>query len=293
MSDLMSMFEELDRNSEQKNKDTIIRAPFPYPGGKSRSIFYLRDYIPYSDVYVEPFGGSAAVLLSRHKSRLEVFNDRYAGVVAFYRCIRDRGKMERLCDQLRLMPTAREEFVRCKDEWCNTSDDVIRAACWYYMVNYSFASLGRNFGRAIKPKGTFAGKILKKLPDFAIIHDRFREVQIENQDWRDCIRDYDQTGAIIYCDPPYIDTYQGTYEHEMSRGDHRDFLDTIFRSKSSFYVSSYRNSFYDSYPWTAVETWDIYVSISPCAYTESNRKAGIACTDKRTSAPEALYVYIP
>ena len=61
-----------------------------------------------------------------------------------------------------------------------------------------------------------AGKIRNKLELFPDIHARFKRVQVENQDWEDCIKDYDSTDAVIYCDPPYCDVYRGTYKNEMS-----------------------------------------------------------------------------
>lgn len=107
--DLFDMLDGLSTHVEPESRDQeILRPPFSYPGSKSRSIDKILPHLPYTGVYIEPFGGSAAVLLARRPSKLEVFNDRYAGVVAFYRCIRDNNLMCQLCERLDLTIHARE-----------------------------------------------------------------------------------------------------------------------------------------------------------------------------------------
>lgn len=293
MTDLMNLFDELDRQApdEQRSKDdVVIRAPFGWPGGKSRSVAQILKYLPYRKLYVEPFGGSAAVLLARKPSELDVYNDRHGGVVAFYRCLRDAKKYQELCDWLELTIHSREDFKDAKNTWCDEKSDVLRAGKWYYMVNYSFGSLGRNFGRSTSGRGIISGKIRNKLRLFPFIHSRLRRVQIENQDWRDCIRDYDRHDTVFYIDPPYVDAYKGTFEHEMDREAHRDLLETIFQIKGFCAVSGYDNPLYNNQPWDAFYSWDSFCSIDSCAYTVSNHKSQIEGLSKRAKAKEVLWI---
>jgi DNA adenine methylase len=283
----MGLFDELN-DVTSKHKD-ILRSPFPYPGGKSRSIQYILPEIPYKNTYVEPFGGSGAVLLARQPSKLEVFNDRFSGVVAFYQCMRDPIKYEKLIDWLKLTIHSREDFELSK-EWENHEDTVCRAGLWYYCVNYSFSSLGRNWGRCISGNGNLSGKIVSKLKNFPKIHARMRNVQIENQDWRSCIRDYDRNDAVFYLDPPYLDAQLGSYRFNMSHDDHRELLDTVFNMDAYVALSSYRNNLYDSYDWDDIITWESYVSLSPKSFTCGNHKENLDCFDKRVNAEECLYI---
>jgi site-specific DNA-adenine methylase len=115
-------------------------------------------------------------------------------------------------------------------------------------------------------------------------------VQIENQDWYDCIKDYDQPEAVFYCDPPYVDVYKGTFKHEMTTDDHRHFLETVFRCQGFVAVSGYSNPLYDNNPWDNVYSWESFVSMSPRAFTDSNSKRNIKDTDKRTHAKEILWI---
>jgi DNA adenine methylase len=292
MADLLQLFNELDRHSDDKlSKDLkILRAPFGYPGGKTKSVPNILKHLPYRKVYVEPFGGSGAVLLARQPSQLEVLNDRYAGVVSFYRCLRNPEKYKQLIDYLDLTIHSREDFVDAKQTWCDETDDVVRAAKWYYMVNYSFSSLGRNFGRATSPRGLIAGKISNKLKTFPHLHARLRYVQIENQDWESCLSDYDSYDTVFYIDPPYVDAFPGTFTHELNIDGHRELLDRIFRLKGFVAVSGYSNPLYENQKWTDRFSWSAFVSMESCSFSDANNKKCLETTSKRQYVEEVLWV---
>lgn len=289
MTDMFEMFEELDRNVEQTTRETILKAPFGYPGGKSRSVKSIVPRLPYRGVYVEPFGGSAAILLARHSSKLEVFNDRYAGVVSFYRCIRDSRKMAKLCEYIELTVHSREDFLMNRDTWENTENDIERAFRWYYMTQYSFSKLGRNFGRSTSAKAIMAS-IRDKLPLFPKIHERFKKVQVDNQDWYDCLRDYDSPDTVFYLDPPYLEADTGIYKNKMTHDNHRHMLEVIFSLEGFVAVSGYTNPLYETKDWDERYEWDSFVSIQSQAYTENNRKSQLQGLETRSTAREVLWV---
>ncbi len=286
----MGLFDEVDRLSDKPTKDNIIRAPFGYPGGKSRSVYKIIPHLPYCGSYIEPFGGSAAVMLARKTSKLEVFNDRYAGVVAFYRCMRSNKLFEQLQEWIQLTIHSREDFVSCKETWKNVDDPVERAGRWLYMTSYSFGGLGRNWGRSTAPGSSIAGKLRRKLKLFPKIHKRFENVQVENQDWEDCIKDYDHPEAVFYCDPPYVDVNAGTYKNEMNVERHRDFLDLVFASDGFFAVSGYSNLLYEEQKWTERHEWESFVSIQSMAYTKGNKKEHLKGLESRKNATEVLWI---
>lgn len=290
----MGLFDDLDMVSGQVNKKPkdrdIVRAAFGYPGGKSRSVKKILPHLPYRERYIEPFGGSAAILLAREPSKLEVYNDRYAGVVAFYRCLRSKKLFDALVQWIELTVHSREEFVFCRDTWENVDDPVERAGRWYYMSMYSFGSIGRNWGRSTSAKGNMAGKIRRKLKLFPAIHQRFERVQVENQDWEDCVRDYDSPDAVFYLDPPYVDVNRGTYGSEMSIDDHRHFLEVVMSLKGFCAVSGYSNPLYEKPPWDDRHEWKSFVSIQSMAYTEGNRKEQLKGLEKRGHATEVLWI---
>lgn len=67
----------------------VLRAPFPYFGGKSRAASLI--WSAFGDVpnYVEPFAGSLAVLLGRPTApRIETVNDKDAFLSNFWRAVK-------------------------------------------------------------------------------------------------------------------------------------------------------------------------------------------------------------
>lgn len=269
---MFDLFADLDRQ-EEKVREEYIRAPFPYPGSKSKSLDQILPLLPYRKIYCEPFGGSGAVLLSRNESNLEIFNDRYAGVVALYRVVKDPIKLLQLIEKIKLSLHAREEFIWCKQTWENCTDDVERAYRWYYIVNSSFYGKARNFGRVLKSSSQFGKKLQNNIELLYPVHERLKNVQIENLDWWQCIEDYDSEDCVFYFDPPYRTVFKGCYKHELSDIEHRSMLDRIFKMKGFVAISSYEDPMYTSYPWNHKYTWKVDVARG-MAITETNKLAG-------------------
>lgn len=94
--------------------------PFYWYGGKTSHLKFLLPLInstPHS-TYVESFGGSAAVLLNKEPSGVEVYNDIYSDVVNFFRILRD--KKDELIESISLTPYSREEFAdSCAENECD------------------------------------------------------------------------------------------------------------------------------------------------------------------------------
>lgn len=281
------LFEDIDRLT-QDDEFEIIRAPFGYAGGKSRSVKHITPHLPYRNVYCEPFGGSAAILLARQPSKIEVFNDRFAGVCDFYRCMRNADMFNAMIDWLELSVQSREEFLCCRDTWRDYDDIVERAARWYYCTMYSFGTLGRNFGRAVSGQTTTAGMIQKKLPKFHAIHERFKNVIVENRNALNLIQEYDSDDTVYYLDPPYVDAHGGTYKSEMTVDEHLELIEIIFSLDGFVAISGFPNPLYSDQAWDDVIEFEVFCSISPVGCTAGNNK--IDSVDTRKNVKEVLWI---
>ena len=244
----------------------ILKPPFGYPGGKSKSVGRIIPHLPDSKVYVEVFGGSAAVLLAKKPTKLDVYNDRHAGVTAFYQCLRDPKKTERLHDWLELTVHSREDWLICRDTWQDCEDPVERAARWYYMTAYSFASLGRSFGCDIKPPNSVSGKIRNNIKRFGAIHQRFKRVVVENKSWEYLLDKYDSTDTVFYLDPPYVDSQHGSYKYTMSHDDHRRLIRAALACKGYVAISGYTNPVYENQDWDQRVEWESVSLLDGCVH---------------------------
>lgn len=252
---LFKFFQDIDAcdDIELKVRENYVRAFFKYPGSKARCVKEITQYIPYRNSYIEVFGGSGALLLSRRKSLLEVYNDRFAGVVAFFRCLKDQAKAEALVSKFEWCLHSREDFIFNKETWTQVTDDVERAARWLYICHYSFAGIGKYFGRSTTSAQTVADVAQKLRDEWRPIHNRMKNVTIENQDWRLILKDFDSKSAVFYLDPPYYNAANQAYENsQMFKRDHAVMLETIFKMEGFIAVSGYDNELYSSFPWDEV-----------------------------------------
>lgn len=283
--DLLGILFGLD-DHDAEVRETYLSPAFGYPGSKAKAIRNILPHLPYTSMYCEPFGGSGAILLARRPSRLEVFNDRFSGVTSFYRALRDRK--EELIERLSVLIHSREEFIWSQRTWKDCGDIVERAARWYYCVRNSFGSQGLYFGRSKNPKALFANKLHTNLNLFHTIHERIKNVQIENLTWQHCFTDYDHDDCVWYLDPPYYKATKGMYECELPDEEHVELLERAWNLKGFVAVSGYANDLYSRFPWSYIYTWEQASTTLGIANTQSNNLSGVVL--ERGTATEVLYI---
>jgi len=273
---------------EPEDEVRIKRAPFGYVGNKRSSAKHILPMLPYRKRYIEVFGGSGVILLNRRPSEIDVYNDRFGGVVCFYRCLKDPIKYAAMCEWLKVCVNAKEEYAWCRETWRDCTDDVERACRWYYSMHYSFGSKGGNWGRTVGTSPTSAPS--NKFPLFETAHQRLRSVQIENASWRKILTDYDSDESVFYLDPPYVATDSGGYKYSMSPDDHREMLDFIQDMEGFVALSGFTNSLYDGYDWDDRITWEVTCPLTGNANNEGNNKAHMAGLECSAKAEEVLWI---
>lgn len=284
---LVEQMLEFDKEG-QTERESYVRAPFAWPGGKFKSLEHIIPLLPKANTFIEPCGGSGVVTLNLpHDYKLKVFNDRHSGITAFFRCMRSFQKKQAVKDWLRLAIHSREDFIWCRDSWENCQDDVERAARWFYMLRTSFSGLGRNWGRSTAGRGMIAQKLHNGLEALDTCHRGFRDVQVENQDCLQCIRDYDSDDTVGYIDPDYIDSSAGIYKHAV---EHKELLDLVFASKGWYGVSGYKHDLYESYPWAQRFEWEVDVTLNARTFKNNNLEGKENVMGGRGKATEILYV---
>lgn len=231
---------------------------FPYYGGKNYHVAWLVPLLPYGKVYVEPFGGSAAILLNRKPSPVEVYNDIDGAIVNFFRVLRENG--EDLIKKLALTPYSRKELSECQEP---TPDDPIEWARRTF-VQARQSVMGIKDGRSWATtkeirKGTsqmisrWSGGIETLYPVIA----RLRRVMLECRPAIELFDIFDSSDSVFYLDPPYPRDARkcfNDYRHEMSNEDHKLLVDRVLTLEGKVAISSYHNTLYDK----AFEDWWIH-----------------------------------
>lgn len=186
---------------------------FPWPGGKTHYVRKILPHFPEHRRYIEPFGGSAAILLNKPKSYVEVFNDLDGDVVHFFRTVREQRA--ELQEWLRSVPYSEALHEDWQDDWFDgyrPDDDIERAGRWFYLRCTTYGgSAGRRAGFKRPGKRNEARSFRGNVDNLTAVVDRLQEVTIANEDYRTILDRYDHEDALFYIDPPYVDVGERYY----------------------------------------------------------------------------------
>lgn len=236
-----------------------VKPPFAYFGGKTVLAPRIAALLPPHRHYVEPFGGSLAVLLAKPPSKLETVNDLDGDLMLFWRVLRDR--MDELVAVAALTPHSRAEHRAAYD--LPDDDELERARrVWVMLAQGRTGTMRRTGWRFFQnPVGTgnampaYLDAYIERMPPAAA---RLRQVSLESRPALELVRDYGQHREVcMYVDPPYEGvtrprTYDG-YRHEMrATDDHAELLSALSECKASVVLSGYRSPLYTE----ALDGWD-------------------------------------
>ena len=181
--------------------------------------------------YIEVFGGGGWVLFHKNPGRdFEVYNDFNGNLVNLYRCVREHPT--ELQEELRYILNARLDFEYMKYMIHSKAvlPDVRRAAYYYALIRYSYASSVDSFGS--QPHAMW-----KNFPLITAAAKRLQSVVIENKDCVKLIKQYDRKESFFYCDPPYYET-EGYYEGGgFGRNDHARLAEALVSMQGKFLLS--------------------------------------------------------
>jgi len=228
-----------------------LHPPFPCYGGKFRHLDVLLPLIPKHHTYVEVFGGSAAILLNKTHSPVEIYNDIDEGATLFFKVLRDHT--DELIRKVMLTPYSRGEYNLCWRCWRLADDPVEKARMWYFAAATSFS--GR-FGHGLSTSPTASSRgtafavsaYIGRVENLWAVASRLRSVIVENLDFREIIRRYDTPDTAFYIDPPYYPGTRdaaGTYTHELVAKDHSDLVDLLLATQGKVLLSGYDNPEYN------------------------------------------------
>ena len=228
----------------------IRRPVLRWHGGKWLLAPWIISHFPKHQVYVEPFGGAASVLLRKERSYAEIYNDLDQSVVLLFRVLRSERASE-LVEALRLTPFARDEFAEAYQE---AEDEVERARRLIIRSFMGFGSNGHNRSTGFRANsnrsGTTPAHDWVNYPDsLATVVARLSGVTIENKDAKAVMAQHDAPTTLHYVDPPYVfDTRSDKgddYAHEMTDDDHVELLTFLRGLLGMVILSGYPSALYD------------------------------------------------
>ena len=246
-------------------------APVKWFGGKGNFLPKLLPLIPYSRVYVEPFGGGGSVFFARKPSPVEVYNDLDCNLINLMRVIRNPETCAELERRLKLTLYARAEkalawgLLKTK----TYKNEIEQAWSFFVVVNQGFAagvnsSWGFNKYKSDYGKAIDVNAFQKRLTLFSDWLNRLKDAQIDNQDAVKVMYNFDSAETVFYCDPPYLQATRKTkndYAHEMTDEQHLIFLQACKAAQGAVVISGYDNELYRS----ELEGWELRTFDVTCA----------------------------
>jgi DNA adenine methylase len=233
----------------------VTRPLLRYHGGKWRLADWIISQFPEHQIYVEPYGGAASVLLRKSTSYAEIYNDLDGEIVNLFRVMRTAGA--ELIEAVRLTPYAREEFFLS----FKAADGPVEQA--RRTLIRSFMGYGGNLTRANRdgtPQRTgfrtYSKKNRHSIParDWAHLSEalpatinRLQGVIIEHRDAMVVMAEHDSENTLHYVDPPYVHSTRGFdaggsirgYRFEMDDAAHRTLATFLKGLSGKIIVSGY------------------------------------------------------
>lgn len=226
----------------------VVRRPaLRYHGGKWRMAPKIIQAFPPHQIYVEPFGGGAGVLLRKPRSYAEVYNDLDKEIVNVFKQLRDNGP-ELKCI-LEMTPFARVEFEAANIPVDDGLEQARRTIIKSFMGFGSDAIRRPSGFRANSNRsGTTPAHDWRNYAD-VLDHliERLRGVVIECRDFEQVIKAHDSEKTLFYVDPPYVHSTRSSakrYSHEMDEKAHTKLATVLNKVKGKVVLSGYESTLY-------------------------------------------------
>ncbi len=187
--------------------------------------------------FVEVFGGSGYMsqLVSRTVFGNIIYNDVNDMLTTFYKYVKEHP--EQLAAVLALLPYSRSYYHIIMDllKTCREFGSLVAAALIFYAYNASFmGKVGKGFAYSVDPTKNEAREFKTRVWTILKYADAWRDVMIENLDFRDVIRRYDSERTVFYLDPPYVDRAEDYYGTPFTANDLRDLAAMLTQIRGRF-----------------------------------------------------------
>lgn len=199
-------------------------------------------------VYIEPFGGSSTVLNALKPVKIEVYNDADERLVDFFRALADDEALAKMKLWGATFPKSRAIYNEMKRDWIKSPELAKRGFATFYVQSFSFGgkpfdSFGVERKISTTHDNSLPASYQRKTAALDTFAERFRFVNIESLDWRQCVDKYDSEQAFFYFDPPYI-CNSNCYKKSLASVDHTELVARLLTLQGGAALSCYDNDVY-------------------------------------------------
>lgn len=209
-----------------------MKSPLRYPGGKTRAIKILKEFMPKDiEKVVSPFFGGGSFELALATSGINVVGyDKLSPLVSFWECL--LSDKERLHEEiLKIGAVDKDKFKALKENISLLRDKFEIAATFYVVNRCSFS--GCTLSGGMSPGTTrYTDKSIKNILDFHAMN-----FSVGFSDFSDVIEKHD--GEFLFLDPPYFvkSNLYGNKGNLHKDFEHIKLSELIKKSKSKFLMT--------------------------------------------------------
>lgn len=216
---------------------TDIKTIFNYMGNKTAIAEFVIRHIPPHRTYIEPFGGTMAILLNKAQSEFEIYNDYNKNLSNLFEIIRTRK--DEFVRNVQDLPINEVIYDKFYDQIWVEGDELESAVRYFYIMKLCY--MGKfTGGFVLDLKNNFVRSIEESVRDIEAIHRRIKSVLVLNRDYKDLITKYGQKEDVfINLDPPYVDseTYYQKLAGAFTEAEHIKLRDMLAKCKCRWMLS--------------------------------------------------------
>jgi len=179
--------------------------------------------------YVEPFFGSGQVFFRKPPHKIEVINDVNNDLINFYIVwYEQKDKLIEVLERLPYSEALRKRWIKEWYQGYKGKDDFERAIRYFFLLRSSMHGIlhSKTFLTSV---GTNKAQVYYNAVELLnVTHERIKNAQILNRDFRNVLERIENRKCMIYADPPYFG-HEKYYSGNFSKQDHED-LARIFNS---------------------------------------------------------------
>jgi DNA adenine methylase len=187
---------------------------------------------------VEVFGGSGYVSQVANRAIYGniIYNDINNTLTTLYRYVKEHP--EHMALILSLMPYSRS-YYRIVRDLAKVNQDfasLVAAAMFFYLYNTSFHGniMRKGFAYGIDADKNEARAYRGRVGAILKYAETWKDVIIENLDFRQVVKKYDSMRTVFYLDPPYPDRSEGYYGTPFSVDDLREMAALLTQIRGRF-----------------------------------------------------------
>lgn len=218
---------------------SAIKSPLRYPGGKSRAVKIIFDYLPFNTTELcSPFfgGGSFEIYCASKGIRIYGY-DNFQPLVDFWQwLLKDPKKLSTAVEKFH--PLKRSDFYQLQKKHIQSTDSFERAVFFFILNRTSFSGSTLSGGMAsggIDDNPRFTKSSIERLRKF-----RIHNLSVDLLDFTKSIPKHPNT--LLYLDPPYIiDSKLYGFRGDLHRNFDHESLASILKKRDKW-ILSYNDS---------------------------------------------------